>query len=487
MRYSFLIVLAAVLISGNRISGQTASFDPEIRTLYLNLDSVSGNRLLAKRYDVHNPVFIRLSGYRDFLRNLLVQSKSGYDQFMQRSGIWIQALEKAGIPDNNVPAAIAEIRLYRAMLASQFMEYKTSVVELIDCYKVVAKAGTGIMVSDRNKLSGILGIIFQLVPEQYDKFLRILGVRPSGLSGFIGLERYYTAALPGTVERLEGYLLMITALKEFNQDPAAAWSFIRTEGQLMLDNPLVRYQSALAALKAGDCATAGKLLDLNVSGNQPAPFSFWNYQTGRIKLYQNDPSSLVFLGKFIDNSGGDNYRHNALLMAGWYHLANHQPDMASSYFRRIRELPEPLTVYDRQALHEASGDKLTDPDLLKARLLFDGGYFVQCLETCEKLSVSGKLNAREQGELMYRMARCQQRLGKNEMAISSYLAVIERAESIKSYIVPNSALQAGNLYKNSGQTELARKYYKKCLDLNKYGYREGINRQASKALKDLEK
>lgn len=487
MRKCFLIVLSALLLSGNQLSAQTGSFDPEIRNLYLNLDTLGGNRLLVQRYPADDPRFIRLIGYRDFLCNLLCQSKIKIDLYFRQSGTWLQLLEKSREPGGSVLAAKAEIHLYRAVLASQISDYKASATELLAAYKIIARSGMDFHVQDRNKLSGILGVLFQQVPDQYGKYLRLLGVRPSGLSGFNGLERYYSAAMPGSIERLEGYLLLITARKEFSQEPETAWKFIQAEGKLMLENPLIRYQSALAALKAGDCDSAVKLLESPPSGTEQVSFPYWTYQLGRTRLYQGNPESVTSFEKFLEAPSGDNYRHNALLMTGWYYLLHGQQDKARQFFARIRSLPAPLTSYDRQALNESADDRLPDPDILKIRLLFDGGYYDQCLEKSGKMILSGAYGDKEVGELYYRKARCEHRQGKIQPAIQDFLEVLERAEKIRDYIVPNSALQLGYLYKKTGQTKLARKYYAVCLDLNRYGHRDGLNRQAQTALRELDR
>ena len=487
MRIGFLIVLFALLLSGNFLSAQSVSFDPEIRKLYLDLDTIGGNKLLFKRYRVNSPDFIRLTGYREFLINILHQSKPGIEKFKIESTAWIQLLDKSREAGMSAQAAIAEMHLYRSVLAAQISDYKTSATDLIASYKIIAKSGADFNVNDRNKLSGILGVLFQQIPDQYAKYLKILGVRSSGLSGFNGLERYYGSALPGTAQRMEGYLMLVTALKEFSQDQGAAWKFIRAEGNPMMENSLIRYQSALAALKSGDCDTAGKLLETLVSADGKAPFPYWNYQLGRTKLYQDNPQSLVSFDKFIKDPGGDNYRHSAMALVAWYYLIHGKQDQVNEYIAKLKNLPAPLNMIDRQALNETSAEKLPNPYLLRMRFLFDGGYYEECLRNCEKILLAGELNESADGELLYRKARCEQCLGKTVPAIKSFQEVIARADKIKSYIVPNSALQAGYLYKKSGQTELARKYYNICLDLNKYGYREGINRQAQTALRELDK
>jgi tetratricopeptide (TPR) repeat protein len=485
MRNCFPIVLAVLFLSGSPVESQTITNHPEIRKFYLYLDSPAGDLLLNNFYRPDYPEYIRLNSYKEFLHALIFQSRSNFDRYLIQSDTWLQNLDRLKSSNVSVSAAIAEVRLFRAVLAAQFSEYKTSAKDLLASYKIVSKSGSDFNPADRNKLSGILGVLFQQVPEQYGKYLRLLGIHASGLSGLNGLERYYSAASAGSVERTEGYLLLVTSLKEFSKDPAAAWNFVKAEGLPMLDNPLVRYQSALAALKAGDCESALKLLEGDGKSNDSRTFPFWNYQLGRCKLYRNDPDAAACLEKFINLPGGDNYRHRALLLTGWFYLIHGQKEKTQALFTQMKNLSGPYTPYDRQALSEASENRLPDPDLLKVRILFDGGYYDPCLATCKKLMDSGRLSEPEVGELLYRKGRCEQRLGNYTQAINSYIGVVDRADVIRNYTVPNAALQLGDLYKKSGQIKLARKYYNVCLEWNKYGFREGISRQAEMALKEL--
>ena len=487
MRKGFLIVLSALLLSGNYLAAQSVPFDPEIRKLYLNLDTLGGNRLLIQRYKVNSPDFIRLLSYREFLISLLHQSKKNVEQYLTESGPWIQSLDRLHDAGISIQVALAEIHLYRSVLTSQISDYKTTATELIASYKIVARFGSDFTTSDRNKLSGFLGIIFHQVPDQYVKYLKLLGVRTSGLSGFNGLERYYGSALPGTADRMEGFLLLVTTLKEFSQDPAASWNFVTAEGMPMFENPLVRYQCAMAALKAGNCDKAVELLEIPLPAKAQVTFPYWNYLLGRTKLYQDNPESVICFDRFLQDPGGENYRHSATLLAAEYYFIHGKQDQANKYLEKMKNFSAPLTVADKQALIESSAEKLPKSYLLKIRFLFDGGYYNDCLTTCESMLLAGGYSGPEDGELLYRKARCQQRLGRVLPAIETYKEVIGRAEKINSYFVPNSALQVGYLYKKSGQTELARKYYHICLDLNNYGYREGINSQAQAALRELDK
>lgn len=485
MWFRILIVLTLFLGSGIRVIGQPGSNTPEIRKYYLELDTLNGDKLLRKYHAIGTAGDIRLTAYRNFLLILIYQSKVRYDRYMNLSDQWIRGVGKARISEPEAAVIQAEIHVYRAVLASQFSEYRSAASDLLAAYRLVTRWGSRFPTADRDKLSGFLGVIFRQVPERHARYLTLLGVRPSGLSGFNGLERYFSSASAGSVERIEGFLLLVTAFKEFGQDPAAAWKFVQSGQVPEPANPLVRYQSALAALKAGACGEAIQLLD--VPGKPGLlPFPVWAYQLGRCKLYRNDPNAIDYLRTFSGHAESDNYRHVTVLMMSWYYQLTDQEEKAKTVLQEMARLPEPVTPNDRQARTEAA-EGLPDPRLLRARLLYDGGYYEPCISWCQEIQGSMRSVPRMEGEVLYRQARAEQRLGRTTAAIRSYLGVIDRKDAIRSYLVPNAALQLGHLYKQSGQTELARKYYTLCVETNTYGYREGLSRQAHAALEELDR
>jgi tetratricopeptide (TPR) repeat protein len=357
---------------------------------------------------------------------------------------------------------------------------------LMQAYHAIDRYGRYTDASDLNKLSGILGILFSQIPDQAMKFLKVAGIRASGLRSFDGLRDYYYQSQPGSAAKLEGWLLLVTAYKEFSVDPGKSWEFVRFEGELFPDNPLVCYQSALSSLKAGYNEEAIRLLEEGMRGSSGVLFPAWNYQLGRCYLNRLDPKAADYLDAFLEAAGGETYRHIGSLRLAWHYLINGESDQAKLMFQKIKQLPDAKSVYDKHAFREAESKILPDAGLIRLRLLFDGGYFEQCLAGCAQLEKKGILTGESETELIYRKARCLQRLNRTDPAIDCYLRVLDQKRKVKNYWLPNSALQLGYLYKEKGQTDLAQKYFEICLDLNNYGYREGIRRQAQAALLELE-
>ncbi len=481
----YLIIALLFVLVRIPLFSQEGNPSDDIKMAYLNLDERTGNILLSGRLSTTTPEYIRMAALRDFLSCLLYQTESSNARYYSKADYWLKKLELDRSSTSVSVSTSVEISIYRAVLASQFSDYKTSSLALIRACKEINRNGGMLGNSDREKLTGILGILFSLVPDQAMKIVKLTGVRPANLGSFAELENYYRTARPGSADRLEGWLLLVTSLKEFSGDPAKAWEFVRKEGDSYPGNPLVRYQSALAALKAGYNDEAIRLLEGGFADPSCKLFPAWNYQLGRCYLNSLDPRAGQWLTAFISSPGGETYRHVAHLRLAWHYLVQGKADESLTLCRKIGNLPEAHSVYDKQAVREAESQTLPDQDLIRLRLLFDGGYYERCLAGCCDLESRRRLEGEPAVELIYRKARCYHRTGLYREAIEQYLKVIGQKKQVKSYWLPNSALQLGYLYREMGRADLARKYFKLCMELNDFGYREGINREAQAALAGL--
>ncbi len=450
----------------------------------MDLRFQDGNTLLARYYPAESAENIRLGALREFLTALLWQSEHANSRFFLKADYWGKRLISMKVKSPASLAASVELNVYRAVLSSQFSDFRESASALMQAYRDLTKHRADLGEVQWNRLSGIMGVLFNQVPEQAWKYLKLAGIRPAALRGFDGLREYFSLASPGSADQLEGYLLLVTAYKEFSPDPGAAWKFAETKTGLFSMNPLVRYQNALSALKAGNNAQAINLLATGAT--TVPPFPTWDYQLGRCYLHSLDPRAAHYLERFLKSKGTETYLHAGYLRLGWHYWLNGDSEGAGRCFVSAGSLPEARSVYDKQAIREMQEQPRPDGELLKLRLLFDGGDFERCLSACSSLERSGVLPAASLGELNYRRARSYQRLNRRDEAILAFESVISRKEDVKSYLLPNSALQIGYLYKEKGQKDLARKYFQLSLDLNQYGYRDGINRQAQAALRELE-
>jgi hypothetical protein len=373
-RFCTILVLGVLAIS---LKAQAAVSYNEVKAAYLNLDFTRGNTILAAQLDMKSSEAIRLLALRDFLHSLLWLSKPGVEGYITKSDYWHSKLEDDRRTDPMAIAARTEISIYQAVLASQISDYKGSATSLMKAYKTFTKTSPGMRQGDIDKISGIMGVLFKQVPDQAYKFLKVAGIRPSLLSGYQGLEKYYRESPKGSADRTEAFLLMITALKEFSTDPGASWKFTRESRGEFENNWLARYQAAMGALKAGQTLESIRMLELPAGA--AAPFPTWNYQLGRCYQFVLDPRSDQCFTRFLNTPGVDAYRHAASLRLGWNYILRNDARGAEKSFAQVKALPEAFTTFDKQALREASGVSLPESNLLRIRILYDGGSYMACL------------------------------------------------------------------------------------------------------------
>jgi tetratricopeptide (TPR) repeat protein len=164
----------------------------------------------------------------------------------------------------------------------------------------------------------------------------------------------------------------------------------------------------------------------------------------------------------------------------------------------VLQCGEPYLDADRQALSEAQDTLPLNIVLLKARLLFDGGYYRKAMEQLEvpdKLTVSGGrdslpqillLNKRDSVECRYRLARIFDRLGDLDSAVLNYKQVLAGDPGSGWYFAPNAALHLGMIHEAAGYTERALAYYRECLRINKSAYKKSIDYKARQGVRRME-
>lgn len=121
-------------------------------------------------------------------------------------------------------------------------------------------------------------------------------------------------------------------------------------------------------------------------------------------------------------------------------------------------------------------------ELLKARLLFDGGYYAKSLAILIKIKPETLHSNFQKLELEYRYARIYQEEKKYSEAIDHYKKSMQVGLKINSYLVPNSCLQLGQIYEQLNYLALARTYYEKVLDYSNFDYESSIHQKAKSNL-----
>lgn len=140
---------------------------------------------------------------------------------------------------------------------------------------------------------------------------------------------------------------------------------------------------------------------------------------------------------------------------------------------------------DKQALNEAN-DTPPEKLLLKARLLYDGGYASKAFDLLSGSDENAFKIGRDRTEYFYRLGRILDELGKHDQAVVHYERAITLGKNLKYYYAANAALQAGKIFERKKNWSKAKAFFNIAIQLKNHDYESSIETQAKAGLSRIQ-
>jgi len=261
-----------------------------------------------------------------------------------------------------------------------------------------------------------------------------------------------------------------------------AWDVISRSRIDPKRNPLGCFVQANIALHAGKSKEAEAILINRPYGKHFFDLPYLHYMMGLTKLYRLDPAAEDDFLKFIKTQKGASYIKEAYQKLAWNALIHGDSGQYKHYMSLCKTEGNKRQEGDEAAYDDAIRNTEPDVRLLKARMLFDGGYYRQTHDLLDKLKIEDFTHKDFKLEFLYRSARVSQKLGWHTEAIVRYLDVLDQKDNIKSYYPCNAALQIGIIYEELGNFKKAREYFKKALKIKPSEYRTALHGKAKAGL-----
>jgi hypothetical protein len=192
----------------------------------------------------------------------------------------------------------------------------------------------------------------------------------------------------------------------------------------------------------------------------------------------------VKYNQFLTSFKGRNFIKDAGRKVAWSWLVQDEVEAYQKEIEKVLEIGHDDVDIDIEAETEAQSRIIPNPDLVKARLLFDGGYYHRADSTLAAMDTT--LLAEEMRlERIYRKARTAHESGSIELSKSYYIETIEIGSESERYYAGNSALKLGEIYESEEKIQNALYYYNLCLDLDFEEYENSIHAKANAALERL--
>ncbi len=249
------------------------------------------------------------------------------------------------------------------------------------------------------------------------------------------------------------------------------------------NEPIIQYIDILLAQKTQHASEVIERIEKFPLQNGGLSFCYLYYLKAEALTNLNKPSENGFQ-HFLNCSKGKHFKHAAIRRIAWQHLLQGNTVQYQNNMRRIIALGDAKSEEDKQAVLEASSKQIPDTNLLRARLLFDGGKFNQSISRLLSLPMKGK-NLAFISERAYRLGRSYQLLNKNDVAISWFYIAINSGANLSEYFAASAAYNSGKIFIAQGKLQDAKTMFVRVSKFPNHPYKNSLDAKAKTALKKL--
>ena len=431
-----------------------------------------------------------VENYLDFFKAFILEEKAFNVNLQDKKDDRISQISKVD-PNNPLKLwALASIYLQSAASRSKFDEPYSAALEVRKAYLLLEENKTRFPDFLPNNISlGLLYAIIGSVPPQYQWIVKL-----ASMEGDIneGRKLLYTALHPVDPDKysrlMRPEVLFYLSFIEMNLNPDKRLSQKLLQDYTSEDilNPLLLYSKVSIEMKSGSNESALRTLKKRSKTSTAFPLYYLDYLEAEAKLRKLDTSAAINYHYFLDNYRGLNYKADARRKLAWIAILRSDTTAYINTLKQIVSIEAGQVEADKQALRESGNNEIPLMDLLKARLLFDGGYYDKSREMLLRASKSfQQMSMNQRLEYNYRMGRVYHALDNYPEALNYYKKTWTDGLDSPLYYAANSALLAGEINELAQKTDEAIRLYKLCLSIQPEEYRLGIHAKARAGLNRL--
>ncbi|MEA1874009.1 MAG: hypothetical protein U9N51_06225, partial [Bacteroidota bacterium] len=334
------------------------------------------------------------------------------------------------------------------------------------------------------KIRGLYNIFLGSVPEKYEWLIGVLGMEGDFELGVKNLKHAfeYTKTLGDRYE-IGFYYAMFASF--FTDNPEDYYHYFKNLDNSFYANPLMRQGLSMLAEASGNTNDCLQVLLTNYNKQGDTEYNLLNYQIGNFLLYKLNPDAGQYLKLYRKNKGSDTQNLSAERSLYWHYIITNQ-------LKKAKEIRQSMILLAQNENNEQAAyiirelESYNTPNihLLKARLLYNGGDYQEALAQLIHYNKNTN-NLRQNTEYHYRKANINEKLENMDAAKIYYKKTMLLGKDQSWYFAPQSALNLGKIHEAENKKDLAKQYYKMCIKINISPYKESINREAKRCLRQL--
>lgn len=487
------ILFFTVLLSG-LISKAHANFDfnPNCVKAYQNIMALKLNTARAlinaeKKKNPNNSIPYLLDNYVDYFNLITSENTADFERFKETKNSRISRIEKE---DKNSPYylfALAEINLQLALSRSREREYFSASMEFNKAYNQLKENSKKFPEFLPNQKSlGMIHAVLGSFPDGLSKALSAFGIRGDTRTGVKILENLIEKLPQSNFSHFydETVFYYSVIQTDIISDSMNYGKIIKITESLDRESLLKTYIRAYAGIKLGNSKNA--LLELNKRPTGPlyVAYPYLDYLTGLAKLQNLDQSAATSFYNYLKTYRGTNLIKDTYLQLAWIELlrGNNQAYQKASELVKTKG----YSVHNRdvQALKEVNY-VMPDINLLKAKLLSDGGYYDRAISQLTGKKTSDFKSLMHQIEFNYRIGRLYDLTSKYDQALKHYQIAIDLGKKQSYSFAANSALRSGIIYEKNKNPVRAKQFFNLSISMKDHDYENSIENRAKEGLKRL--
>jgi tetratricopeptide (TPR) repeat protein len=487
-----LIVLLTLNLLVTSSFAQRVIINENCREAYSEILSLKFDAAL-KRIQVEkvsNPdnLFIPyLENYIDFLKVTVSEDESLFDSVEKKISIRTNELKQLNDTSKFKNYLLGNISLQWAIVNIKFGNYVTGAIKINRSYRLLKENNNTFPNFIPNKITlGILHIMIGIVPDSYNWLLDLVSMKGNISQGQNELKDAYEFCQNNPeYSYLKDEILYYlgTVNLNLNPDPEVAKFLISKIRNSNNQNLTLTYLAINTMMKNGDNDKALELFAAIDTTINYYPFYYLDFLHGECYLRTlNSNIAKKEFHHFLSNFKGQNYIKDAWQKIAWADLIENDTLGYKKNIQQVLRHGGTFIDADKHAEKLAKSEDIPNIELLKARLLFDGGYYKEAEEILFSI-IDSEIPLAERVEKNYRLGRIGHTTNNYKKAKKYYKITIETGSDLTLYFAANAALKLGNIYELEKNNALASHYYNLCLDLDFDEYRNSIRVRAKQGLK----
>ncbi len=493
--FSILTILFVLLLSSHTVFTQchftwTAELEEAYhQTTSLRFQQAEAALFKVKASDPENLMRLHVENYLDFFKVYINEDEKEFERLENNKNKRLDEIEEHG--DQSSPYYLylqADIRLQWALARLKFEEYATAFFETNKAFKLLTENDKKFPDFLPNKKDlGILHAMVGTIPGNYkwaiEWFSSMKGTLEQGRGELTEVLKF--AEQNDFIYEVEIYVYYAYLMLHLGNDGEEAWKIINTTNLNPDQNPVACFIKANVAMRSGRGDEAIAILENRPKGIEYHPFDYLEYMTGIAKLQRLDADADVYLKRFVNRFKGRNFIKDAYQKLAWSQLIIGDKAAYHTYMDLCKSKGYTVVGNDQSAKNDAASGDVPDINLLKARLLFDGGRYDQAFKLLSQKTEKEFVSTKNILEFKYRMGRIAHKLNMYQKALSFYQKTIDDGKDEPWYFACRAALERGHIYEALHEADKAVEAFELCQNISPSDHKSGLHQQAKAGLRRL--